>query len=210
MPQKYHSDWWSKERVVEGLKRAYRDHKHAPTSASAWQVLTGGTGCTNGVDSAYPSSYAILKHFRTFRQAWDVAGVPINRSREDWTEEEDWLLREGAGILTRDEMAELTKRSPNAVHRRLYDLGIHARTAPGWTVHRVARAAHVRLWDILQHVRTGRLPCFKGSACRYVDLNALPRVAEIAWDKASPELVDDVRRSLMKRLVSLIARGNYG
>jgi hypothetical protein len=78
----------------------------------------------------------VLRYFATFRAAWAAAGVEVGRSEEAWTALEDWYLREGAGLISRAELARDLRRTPDAVHRRLYDLGLHSYQRWGWTLHR--------------------------------------------------------------------------
>ncbi|MCI0524316.1 MAG: hypothetical protein L0Y75_03550 [Acidobacteria bacterium] len=127
----YRKQWWTWERVLEGLRRFYRDFGFAPTATAEYQTRQQFTGKSNtGVGNPYPSSYGVLKYFSTFREAWTAAGIETDRAWEAWTPEEDWFLAEGAGVFSRKELAEALGRSPNAVHRRLYDLGVHTYKAP--------------------------------------------------------------------------------
>ena len=120
--------WWTRERVIVGLRRFYKEHGFAPTSTEHWHQLTanrGGRGGGPGTRRPYPSLYAVLRYFDTFRQAWAAAGIEVGRMQESWSELEDCYLREGAGVLSRVELARDLQRTPDAVHRRLYDLGLH-------------------------------------------------------------------------------------
>ena len=113
--------------MLEGLRRWYRTQGTAPTSAEAWHATVdlAFDPQAKGYARPYPSAYAVLRWFGSFRAAWRAAGVGVDRAWEAWSELEDWYLREAAGILTRTEMATDLGRSPDAVHRRLYDLGLH-------------------------------------------------------------------------------------
>jgi hypothetical protein len=198
--------WWTKGRVIEGMLRFYRDHKFAPTSTEEWHRLTVRTGKSrSGVGNPYPSFNSVLKYFSSFRQAWMAAGVKVNRSDEPWTPEEDRFIAEGAGIFTRDELAEALDRTPNAVHRRLYDMGVNTRNARGWTFHRVMKASGCPDYILRRYANRGELPYFRGTRLMYIDPADLLVVAEIDWDNPPADLADAVRKSLMGRLVKILS-----
>lgn len=50
--------------------------------------------------------------FETFRQAWAASGVDVGRSQESWSELEDWYLREGAGMISRNELGASCTAQP--------------------------------------------------------------------------------------------------
>jgi hypothetical protein len=204
--QQYRQPWWTKDRVIEGLRRFYRDFGFAPTSTEVYLEHTTGTGAgRQGVGNPYPSSYPVLKYFSSFREAWTAAGVKVNRDWESWTAEEDWFISEGAGVYTRNELAEILDRTPNAVHRRLYDLGINSRSARGWTFHRAMRVTGIPDYVFRRYADRGELPYFRGTKCIYVDPADLLVVQEIDWANAPAELAAAVRKSLMSRLVKTLA-----
>lgn len=193
---------WTRETVINGLRAFYRLYRVTPTSSDEYHsYFSGQTGRGN----LFPSRYGVLKHFETFRQAWAAADVPIDRIHEEWSAEEDRLLSEGAGIFTRRELGELVSRSEQAVHRRLYDLGINIRTARGWSPKRIARASTVTVHTLTyRYLRTGKLPYLRGTQCFYIDPADLFVVKEIDWDRASQELAEAARHSLMSRLIGLL------
>lgn len=196
--------WWTKARVLAGLRRFWRDTGCAPTATEEWQQLTEG-GQRDPARRPYPSSYGVLRWFSTFRAAWEAAGVPVDRSYEPWSETEDWYLREGVGVLTRVELAADLRRTPDAVHRRLYDLGLHTYERWGWTPNRVERVAQVPAAVLHRYMAWGALPYLRGTKCLYVDPADLVVVEEIAWDHAPRELVEAATASLRARLVKLLA-----
>src|SRR3981081_4533096 len=111
--------WWTRDRVVSGLRRFHLDHGLTPTSTEEWHQLTarrGYRGGGSGLRRPYPSFYAILRYFETFRQAWAAVGIDVGRRQESWSEIEDWYLREGVGVISRTELARDLQRTPNAVH----------------------------------------------------------------------------------------------
>ncbi len=199
--------WWTKERVLDGLRRFYRDFKVAPTGMDQYHKLQRFTGTAqNGVGNPYPSFYGVLKYFSNFREAWRAAGVKMNRHESRWLPEEDQFLAEAAGLLSRKELAEALDRTPNAVHRRLYDLGLHSYRTQGLSLNRAADLAGLSHGTLRSYVRRGVLPSVRGTKCVYVDPADLLLVPAVDWDKASPELHDLARRSLMKRLVTVLSR----
>src|ERR1051326_3674902 len=137
--------WWTRTRVVAGLRRFYQDHGITPLSTDEWHQLTATRGHPGGpgMRRPYPSLYGVLRYFDTFRQAWAAAGIDVGRRQESWSELEDWYLREGAGLLSRVQLARDLQRTPDAVHRRLYDLGLHTYQRWGWTLPRVERVAQI-------------------------------------------------------------------
>lgn len=160
--------WWTRERVLTGLRRFYHDHNTAPLSTEEWHRLTGRHGERvrgHAGRRRYPSLYAVLRHFETFRQAWAAAGIEVGRRQESWSELEDWYLREGVGLIPRSELARDLNRTSDAVHRRLYDLGLHSYHRWGWTLHRLERVAQVPRHRLQKYLDRGDLPYLRGSKC---------------------------------------------
>jgi hypothetical protein len=200
--------WWTRERVIAGLRRFYQDHGLAPTSTEEWHQRTarrGGRGGGPGTRRPYPSLHGVLRHFETFRQAWAAAGVDVGRLQESWSELEDWYLREGVGVISRAELARDLRRTPEAVHRRLYDLGLHSYRRWGWTLHHVERIAQVPRHRLQTYLERGDLPYFRGSKCVYVDPADLVIVREIDWNDPPRELEDAALQAWRTRLVKLLA-----
>lgn len=193
--------WWTKPRVVAGLRRVWLDFGQTPTSTDAYHELVRFRGARrSGFGNRYPSSYAVLRWFPSFREAWEAAGLQQDRGWESWSDLEDWYLREGAGILTRKELAADLRRSPDAVHRRLYDLGIHTWQRWGWSAHRVERAAGLPATSLRPYLDRGELPYFRGSRVIYLDPGDLPVVREIDWSDPPANLERAVRRALVLRI----------
>lgn len=195
--------WWTRARVLAALRAFYRAHGEAPTSTEAWHALVDRSFDreSRGPARAYPSSYAVLRHFPSFRRAWAAAGVGVGRRDEPWSADDDWYLQEAAGIYTRVEIASHLGRTPDAVHRRLYDLGLHTWRRWGLTPHRVERVAHLPAHVLRRYMDQGELPYFRGSRCLYLDPADLPVVEELDWRCLPPELEATVRRALRERLV---------
>jgi hypothetical protein len=75
--------------------------------------------------------------------------------QESWTELENWYLGEGLGVISRAELARDLHRTTDAVHRRLYDLGLHSYQRWGWTLHRVERVAQVPRHQLQTYIERG-------------------------------------------------------
>ena len=204
--------WWTRERVIAGLRRFHQDRGLAPTSTEEWHQITGKHGSRHGGPGTrrpYPSLYAVLRHFDTFRQAWAAAGIDVGRVQESWSELEDWYLREGVGLISRVELARDLRRTPDAVHRRLYDLGLHSYQRWGWTLHHVERVAQVPRHRLQTYLERGDLPYFRGSKCVYVDPGDLVVVREIDWEHPPAELEEAALQSWRTRLVKVLARQDW-
>jgi hypothetical protein len=199
--------WWTRARVVAGLRRFYQDHGMTPLSTDEWHQLTGRHGHPGGpgMRRPYPSLYSVLRYFETFRQAWAAAGIDVGRRQESWSELEDWYLREGAGLLSRVELARDLQRTPDAVHRRLYDLGLHTYQRWGWTLHHVERVAQIPRHRLQKYIERGDLPFLRGSKCVYVDPADLLVIQEIDWDNPPAELEEAARWAWRERLVKVLA-----
>ena len=204
--------WWTRERVVAGLRRFYQDHHVAPTSTEQWHQITGRHGQRGGGHGgrrSYPSLYAVLRHFETFREAWAAAGIDVGRRQESWIALEDWYLREAIGLISRTEIARDLNRTPDAIHRRLYDLGLHSYQRWGWTLHRVERVAQVPRHRLQTYLERGDLPYLRGSKCVYVDPADLIVVSEIDWSNPPAELGEAVLQAWRERLVNVLAGNDW-
>lgn len=199
--------WWTKERVMRGLTQFAHDTGRTPGSTEAFHALTRGSGM--GPRRRYPSAYAVLRWFPTFKAAWAAVGLAVGRSFEAWTAEEEEFLREGIGVLTRLELAEALGRSPDAVHRRIYDLGLNSYQAHGWTPHRLAKATGVTDHVIRCYMERGQLPYLAGCKVQFIHPSDIPIVREIDWVHAPYDLVHDVRRSLIQRLIATLRRREW-
>ncbi len=200
--------WWTRDRVVSGLRRFHLDHGMTPTSTEEWHQLTARRGYRGGGSGSrrpYPSFYAILRYFETFRQAWAAVGIDLGRRQESWSEIEDWYLREGVGLISRTEPARDLQRTPNAVHRRMYDLGLHSYQRWGWTLNRVERVAQVPRHRLQTYLERGELPFYRGSKCVYVDPADLLVVREIDWEHPPAELAEAAVHAWRERLVKVLA-----
>ncbi len=171
--------WWTKERVISGLIRFYRERKVVPTGQDEYHQMVKGSGMASR--RRYPSAYSVLRHFATFRQAWKAAGVPVNNAEEEYTALEDWYIREAIGIIPRAEIARDLDRSEGGVKRYMYQNGLNIRRAIGWTIHRTEAVTQVPARVIIRYMDRGDLPYYRGTQCVYIDPADLLVVEEIDW-----------------------------
>jgi hypothetical protein len=101
--------WWTRERMILGMKRFYADFGFTPTSMEAWiehaqfSGVDPATGKRSnlGWHNKYPSAATVIDTFGTMRKAWTAAGFNVNRCWEEWSELEDWFILESVGIIDR-------------------------------------------------------------------------------------------------------------
>ena len=205
--------WWTKERVIIGLKRFYEDFGFAPTNGSDYQKyqqftghLRNGRHSNQGYDQLYPSSYGVYKHFKGMRDAWAACGIITDRGDEPWTPEEEWFIVEAAGIIPREEQAQLMGRSGAAIKRRLYDMGVKCQDRWGWPVNKAEAVLGISAGVIRSYVERGEIPVFRGNRNIYLDPADLMVIKEYNWNrKRQPkELSEAVRRSLVRRLCFIL------
>lgn len=197
------TSYWNRARVIAGLRRFYERFAVAPTAHHLYHAIVKGDGRT--WQREFPAAYAVALFFPTMRQAWTAAGIFLDRSHEPYTVEEDWYLHEAVGILSRAQIAEDLRRTEGSVKRRMYDLGIDARTRWGWALHRVAEHTQVpgHLFD--GYFYRGELPYFRGNRFIYIDPADLLDIDLIDWRRCTQALKDAVRKSLMDRAAKIIA-----
>lgn len=214
--------WWTKERVLLGLRRCYEDFKQLPTNADAYHALTQHTGeLRNGRPSnlgwhrRYPSYGPIGNYFGGMREAWNEVArlwpelnIVVDRGHQDWSPEEDWFIKESVGVIPRAEVARVMRRTEPAIKRRLYDLNEgNCYSIWGWTINHISRVLKVSRDEILKYIRRGELPFFQGNKCIYIDPADLLLIREYNWNKKRhpKELDQAVRAALMKRLCFILS-----
>ena len=108
--------FWTRERVLEGLKLAARDiDGPLPCLDRQYVMIKKG-------HLEWPSAVRILFYYHSMARAWVAAGAPWERvtlHNQDWLPEEDEYLLEYAGIQTLREIAWHLHRTVGAVHARL-------------------------------------------------------------------------------------------
>jgi hypothetical protein len=203
-PTRLNRTFWTREATIQGLRRVWLELGAAPTATDRYNELVRYRR-GDGPRGRYPSFYAVLRWFPNFRAAWAAASVETDKGTLPWSELEDWYLLEGAGLLTRKELAADLGRSPDAVHRRLYDLGVHTWRRWGWAGSRVEAASGITQAILRRYMRRGELPYVQGTQVLYIDPADLPIVEEIDWQSVSPELARDVTEGLRRRIVATLS-----
>jgi hypothetical protein len=196
--------YWTRERIVDAMRLFYRANGVAPSSSAEWGRRTAGGG--NAPGRPYPGFQTILREFGSFVQAWDAAGVAVLRNWEAWRPEDDWYLREAAGILTRVEIARDVRRTPEAVHRRLYDLGIDSRHNHGWSGEQIRKAAGIAKYTLQRYMLRKRIDWIVGTRSFFYQPEQLTVIEEIDWEQADPALVHAVKRGHVRRIVDALER----
>lgn len=168
--------WWTRDRVITALLRFYREHRTMPTASHEWNTLTRG-GDRRPWDRPYPSFSTVLNHFPSFRDAWAATKLANDRCEQEWTPVEEWYLREAAGLISRKELARDLHRTPNAVHRRLYDLGLHSYRTHGMSLNAAEMASGISQYWLRRAIKAGQLTVVRGSKCIFVQPENLKRLA---------------------------------
>lgn len=210
MKQSPRRRYWTKKRVDEALLRFAVEYKIIVTSSEHYAQLTADTGrsCV-GSKNRYPSFATVLHYYPNFRAAWRALGVTTPRcvpnASEDWTPEEDWFIREAIGIFSRKEIAAYIQRTENAVHRRIYDLGLNTREARGWSAFRLSRVSGISEVVIRTYQDRGELPYFQGTTSNFMDPADFLCITQIDWTNPPAELAQAVRQSLMERVAKILS-----
>lgn len=196
--------YWTRERIIGALRAFYRANGFAPTASAEWGRVTAGGG--NAPGRPYPSFATILGEFPSLIQAWDAAGVAVIRNWEAWTPIEDWYLREAAGLITREEIARDVRRTPEAVHRRLYDLGIDSRHNHGWSGLQITKAAGIGQHRLEHYMLRKEIDWIVGTRSFFFQPEDLVVVKETDWERADADLVHAAKRGHIKRILNALGR----
>lgn len=213
--------YWTRERMIEAGARFYREHGVAPTNEDHWMELTQFTArtpsgfSTEGSKRPYPSRAALKKYWREMRAYWEEVSrahsdlkIVIPEAEKPWSTVEEWFAIESAGIIPRQEVAELMGRSELAIKRRLHEMGINTYNRWGWTLNRVERVLGISAATIKYYLDHGMLPYFQGNKCVYIEPADLFVIKEYNWAKKRHprELEEAVRKSLIQRLCYALLR----
>lgn len=195
--------WWTRQRVLGGLVAFHRATGQAPTTSRGWAGLIQRVAHSQ---QRYPTAYAVLRHFPTFRAAWNAAGIQLTHARwAPWTTTDDRYLLAQLGDQPTAAIAAALGRGEAAVRARARKLGLRVGNARGWPILRVARTAGVSEYVLRAYIRRGDLPAFKGAKHLYVEPADLVIVTEIDWQHLPAELEAAAVQSLRQRLVKLLA-----
>jgi len=196
--------WWTRERVMAGLRRFHQATGQAPTTSVAWMRLSGPRTPTPQA-RRYPSTYAVLRHFPSFRAAWTAAGIGLAHARwAPWTAADGRYLVTMLGVQPTAEIAATLGRGEAAVRTRARRLGLHVGDAHGWPLQRVATVTGIAEWVLRGYVERGELPIFKGAKHVYVDVGDVLVVEEIDWRNPPADLETAALRSLRWRLIQIL------
>lgn len=74
--------WWTRERLLTGLRRLHQETGQAPAGLPAYGQLVRLTDCgRREAQRRYPSQHAILRQWPSLVEAWRAAGIEVSRSR---------------------------------------------------------------------------------------------------------------------------------
>ena len=193
--------------MLEGLAAFHAATGQAPTTSRYWASLVRSLGAApHQQQRLYPSEYAVLRHFPSFRAAWLAAGIQLDDEHwAPWTADDDRYLVTHLGVQPTAGIAATLRRGEAAVRTRARKLGLCVGLAHGWPLLRVARAAGISEYVLRGYVDRGELPVFKGAKHVYLDPADLPAVKEIDWQQLPAELEAAVLQSLRWRLVQILA-----
>src|SRR6266508_2586265 len=199
--------WWTRERVLVCLRRFYDHTDKPPDTSILWdQVDSDRDRRRQKWRHRFPSTYAVLRYFPSFRAAWEATGVQLaDRRQARWTSTEDWYVNQAIGVLPTAKIAMDLGRSETAIYTRIRHLHRRITDAWGWPLQRVVQITGVSEHTLRSYIRRGELPAFKGAKCVYIDPGDLPVVDEIDWTRLRPALESAVLRSLRGRLVQIFA-----
>jgi len=198
--------WWTRERVLAGLVAYHAATGRASTTSRHWAGLVRSLGGPGQHPRHYPSEYAVLRHFPSFRAAWQAVGVQLDDAHwAPWTASDDSYLVAHLGVQPTTSIAVTLRRGEAAVRTRARKLGLCVGLAHGWPLLRVARTAGISEYVLRGYISRGELAAFKGAKHVYLDPGDLPAVEEIDWPQQPAQLESAVRQSLRQRLVQVLA-----
>ena len=191
---------------MEGLAAFHAAAGQAPTTSRYWAGLVSNLGAPGQHPRLYPSEYAVLRHFPSFRAAWLATGIQLDDEHwAPWTTEDDRYLVTHLGVQPTTAIAATLRRGEAAVRMRARKLGLCVGLAQGWPMLRVAHSARISESLLRAYVDRGELPVFKGAKHVYLDPGDLPTLSEIDWQQVPEQLESAVLQSLRWRLVQVLA-----
>jgi len=150
--------WWTRERVLAGLVAYHAATGQTPTTSRYWAGLVRSLGALSQHPRHYPSEYAVLRHFPSFRAAWEAVGVQLDDAHwAPWTASDDSYLVTHLGVEPTASIAVTLRRGEAAVRTRARKLGLCVGLAHGWPLLRVARTAHIAEYVLRGYIGRGEL-----------------------------------------------------
>jgi hypothetical protein len=139
-------------------------------------------------DGRFPTAQRVYRYGGgVWSAAWERAGVKGTQHLwNEWTPEEEETLLDLAGRVPLAEIGRRLKRSYGACKRRLYDLGVRARSARGYlTGQECAREYNVPITRVYQLIAEGKLAATKGPGGSYwqIDPDSAMRCSELQSPK---------------------------
>lgn len=204
--------YWTRERVILGLRRFVKDFGFMPTGTVEFHEKRKFTGRSmdgrlslKAWHQKYPSTYGVGKFFKTMRDAWKAAGFDIDQGYQEWSPMEDWFVIETVGILPREEVARYTKRTVPAVKRRLYDLGrFTAHTRWGIPLSKAAHELGVSEAIVRRYLTHGLIPYFRGYKLIYLNPADLTKIVEVDWRRVKKPFRELIRKALIQRALKIL------
>lgn len=209
--------YWTRDRIIAGLQRYHADFGFCPTDQGKYAEHSQFTGydpvtgkpSNLGWHQRYPSANTVLGIFATMREAWEAAGFDVNHSHLEWLPIEDWFIIESCGILPREEVAAMLKRTVASVKRRLYDLGrFTAKTRWGITLSGAAHLLGVSEGIVRRYLDHGTIPFFRGYKLIYVNPADLVKIEEVNWLDIHPDTEALIHRAIVQRVLKIIKFGH--
>jgi hypothetical protein len=151
--------WWTRERVLAGLVAYHAATGRAPTTSRHWAGLVRSAAAAPCQQRRlYPSEYAVLRHFPSFRAAWSAAGIQLDDAHwAPWTASDDSYLVTHLGVQPTTSIAVTLRRGEAAIRTRARKLGLCVGLAHGWPLLRVARTAGISEYVLRGYVERGEL-----------------------------------------------------
>jgi hypothetical protein len=145
--------YWTRERVLEGLRLAAAELDPLPTSSDVYNRLKKGR-------MDWPTAAKVIEHFGSMAHGWLAAGVSRRRvqlTNSRWTAEEDEYLLTVAGTVRLTDIARTLNRSYPAVRSRLgAKHGLRARQNQGYlTAAEMAKEYHCSYHRLLTLLAEG-------------------------------------------------------
>ncbi len=92
-----------------------------------WHEMTKFTGTRRGIGNPYPGRLVVMRHFKSFYEAWAAAGIPVTCKRKEWSPADDRFLAAANGLLSRQQIAVCLGRSRLSVNKRCRKRGLYVR-----------------------------------------------------------------------------------
>ena len=213
-PEKYRGRplYWTRERVIAGLKTFASDTGLTPTSTKTYvELLPPRTAENRTMPTRYPSNTAILRQFSSMEEAWAACGMPV-QNRWLWTQAEDELLKAQVGQVDVETLSQQLGRSTTRVRNRLYALGLKTKLTEGVSLEQASRWTGQSRYLIEQAIGKDLIGTRFFGKFVYVDPADLLHLPGLDVENLPPQAEARIRQALMERVVNLLTHGQarYG